>query len=848
MAGGRGAQMAHTARSYTYQAFEGGGGAPANGHAGAERPRSLAGGGESWLETLHRQHVSAREKRHVDVTQANLLRKELVTFFGLYRRDDLGRADDLLREWKGGRELEDINRELKKRYQHNLFDLHELDSANPIRNNPLEPVILAERLARAQKDADKQREERGAAEKRCEELQQQNDLLRADLALAVEEGIKYRETLREWAEIEEKRLAQAPAPAAPGEDVGVLKREVEMLREARQREMATAKENFERELRRSEADVRVLKEEYQKLLKTKNEQDVALKQQQHQHQQELSDLRANNEDLRTTISKLESTAQQGVDHASELASHAESSRQELAAARRENVALQDTVRKLKADMQAQRDKDQAYASAATQKLEEENSTLRQENDILLKAHHESKHSNDTLRAANQEGREAVSALQRKIIDLEETVRQKELNEMKSVSADEANLLKMQVDMLRKENEDLRRQQELEAELRNRSSLDSVSGLDETDSEMPSLDATLNRAAAAGVGGPQTVMSSRSLAAIAKSPQQLADALVSMNSAERFAAIKQGGITAADLAAAMACCPLEKMLAIFRDLPDEIKTEVLAALPDNARQQLMGLLSPKEVAALVCKCSDEERRLIVASMDHDLLAVVLNLLSPVDRKMVMSQLPLSLREAAQLAEKIRKMDAPDRAQALLALPEGEAALVVAFLAPADLAPALDTMHRKQMAKILGKASATKQAATAVQMEPVPRGSVFQHLLPAAKSNVLTTASPVESALLLLGLGKSERQPVVSALPAQVQDAIQTAESLLKVPAEERWDAVLKLDVEDQGLATNWLLPKEIVRMLRSMPPTETTRLFKSLQPDVCAAVLQQMTVKSRSSLH
>jgi hypothetical protein len=70
--------------------------------------------------------------------------------------------------------------------------------------------------------------------------------------------------------------------------------------------------------------------------------------------------------------------------------------------------------------------------------------------------------------------------------------------------------------------------------------------------------------------------------IARDTAQLADALVSMNSAERFAAIKQGGITAADLAAAMACCPLEKMLAIFRDLPDEIKTEVLAALPDNAR--------------------------------------------------------------------------------------------------------------------------------------------------------------------------------------------------------------------------------------------------------------------------
>jgi hypothetical protein len=104
--------MAHTARSFTFQTFEGGSGAVAYGHGGAERLNR-----ESWLETLHKQHVSAREKRNVDVAQAKLLRRELVTFFGLYRRDDLGRADDLLREWKGGRELEDINRELKKQYQ-----------------------------------------------------------------------------------------------------------------------------------------------------------------------------------------------------------------------------------------------------------------------------------------------------------------------------------------------------------------------------------------------------------------------------------------------------------------------------------------------------------------------------------------------------------------------------------------------------------------------------------------------------------------------------------------------------------------------------------------------------------
>ena len=585
-----------------------------------------------------------------------------------------------------------------------------------------------------------------------------------------------------------------------------------------------------------------MKEEYQKLLKTKNEQDAALKQQQLQHQRELSEVRANNADLRTTVSRLESTAQQGIDRASELASQAEVSQGELAAARRENKELQDAVRKLKADLQAQRDKDQANASAATKKLEEENNALRQENEILLKAHHESKRANDSLHAANQEGREAESALRRKVLELEETVRQKMMNELKSVSAEEASMLKMQVDMLRKENEDLRRQQEQEAELRNRSSLDSFGGLDE-DSEMASLDATLNRAAAPGVGGPKTVMSSRTLAAIAKSPQQLADALAGMTSAERFAAIKQGGLTAADLAAAIESCPPEQMLAIFRDLPDDIKAGVLTALADSERKQMVAMLSPEQVAALVCKCSEEERRRIVSSMDNDLLAVMLSLLSPVDRKMIMSQLPLSLREAAQLAEKIRKMDPLDRAQALLALSEGETALVVAFLSPADLAPAFDMMQRKQVAKILGKASPAKQAATAVQMEPVARGSVFQHLLFPTKSEVLVAVSPVESTLLLLGLKASDRPPVVSALPAEVQDAIQNAESLLKVPAEERWDALLKLDVDDQGLATNWMLPKEIVRMLRFMPQAETTRLFKSLQPDVCAAVLQQMTVTS-----
>ena len=56
-------------------------------------------------------------------------------------------------------------------------------------------------------------------------------------------------------------------------DVGVLQREVEMLRESRQRDLAAAKENFSRELLARETDVQVLKDEYQKLLKAKNEQE-----------------------------------------------------------------------------------------------------------------------------------------------------------------------------------------------------------------------------------------------------------------------------------------------------------------------------------------------------------------------------------------------------------------------------------------------------------------------------------------------------------------------------------------------------------------------------------------------
>lgn len=314
------------------------------------------------------------------------------------------------------------------------------------------------------------------------------------------QGIKYRESLREWAELEERRLAQGTpgkrSGSEAGDDVGVLKREVEMLRESRHKELTTAKETFERELRRSEADVRVLKEEYQKLLKTKNEMEATMK-------QEVKDLRENNEQLRQTASRLENTAKQGVAQASELTSRSEALKEEAASARRENQALQETVRKLQAAAEKEKARASAHSSAVTQKLEDENETLRRENEILLNAHHESKRANELLRFANEEGRESVGALQRKILDLEEVVRQGEVAALNTVGADEASMLKMQMDLLKRENDELlKRESSLKKEnevlqtqhdgrrdMPDRSSLDSISGLDETDSEMNSLDVT-----------------------------------------------------------------------------------------------------------------------------------------------------------------------------------------------------------------------------------------------------------------------------------------------------------------------------------------------------------------------
>ena len=65
------------------------------------------------------------------------------------------------------------------------------------------------------------------------------------------------------------------------------------------------------------------------------------------------------------------------------------------------------------------------------------------------------------------------------------------------------------------------------------------------------------------------------------------------------------------------------------------------------------------------CSgDDERKKILQAMDNECLAAVLDKLTPADRKLITALLPLALREAALQAAKIRKLDVPERAEALL----------------------------------------------------------------------------------------------------------------------------------------------------------------------------------------
>jgi len=107
---------------------------------------------------------------------------------------------------------------------------------------------------------------------------------------------------------------------------------------------------------------------------------------------------------------------------------------------------------------------------------------------------------------------------------------------------------------------------------------------------------------------------------------------------------------------MSCCSPDDMLAIYHDLPAEIKARVFAALPESSRRYLVwtllvdtlvtervicqnphsrlfgqitdgivlalrqvSKLSPEELAALLMACNEDERKLILAVVNTDHLA-------------------------------------------------------------------------------------------------------------------------------------------------------------------------------------------------------------------------------------
>lgn len=112
------------------------------------------------------------------------------------------------------------------------------------------------------------------------------------------------------------------------------------------------------------------------------------------------------------------------------------------------------------------------------------------------------------------------------------------------------------------------------------------------------------------------------------------------------------------------------------------------MPEDARRQLITRLPLEDLAAILAACGtldllrarvryssrlitlhvhgsgEDERMKILQAMDNECLAAVLDKLTPADRKLIMALLPLALREAALQAAKIRKLDVPERAQALL----------------------------------------------------------------------------------------------------------------------------------------------------------------------------------------
>eukprot|EP00960_Hanusia_phi_P067750 766691-Hanusia_phi.AAC.12 len=100
--------------------------------------------------------------------------------------------------------VEEINEELKGKYH---LDLQDSRGREGSRHNTLQFLELVERLRRQQQIVEKANEEILNLTERCHTLEAQNLQLRSDLELALSEGMKYRDSLREWAELEERRIS-----------------------------------------------------------------------------------------------------------------------------------------------------------------------------------------------------------------------------------------------------------------------------------------------------------------------------------------------------------------------------------------------------------------------------------------------------------------------------------------------------------------------------------------------------------------------------------------------------------------------------------------------------------------
>lgn len=128
------------------------------------------------------------------------------------------------------------------------------------------PELLASKLAKMGAELDRERKMRKEADAANQALLAEANSLKADLGVAVEEGIRYREGLREWADFEESLLREERRSLPPASkelveqsrEISHLKTEVARLQRAYESAQEYATQLIEANKRSSErADVAV---------------------------------------------------------------------------------------------------------------------------------------------------------------------------------------------------------------------------------------------------------------------------------------------------------------------------------------------------------------------------------------------------------------------------------------------------------------------------------------------------------------------------------------------------------------------------------------------------------------